>query len=173
MYINIVEVVLNALPESLFFIFKSLWYIWLLILIVLILKVTQLFINVYRIRRAGLTQIDKMSGSDFEVFLEHLFLDLGYKVQRVGHLGDYGADLIIEKDNIKTAVQAKRWNNPVNIKAIQEINTAKAHYNAIQAMVVTNNRFTFNATKLAKENNVKLVDRQGLASLILQSGHQK
>lgn len=173
MSINITEIFLSVLPESLFFIFQSLWYIWLLIFIVLIFKVTQLFINAYKIKKAGLSEIDKMSGTDFEIFLEHLFLDLGYKVQRVGHLGDYGADLIIEKDNIITAVQAKRWNYPVNMKAIQEINTAKAHYDATEAMAVTNNRFTFNATKLAKENNVKLADRHGLASLILQRGRQK
>lgn len=173
MYINIAEAFRNALPNTLYYLLRYFWYLWLLIIIVLVFKGTRLFIQVYRIRKAGLSQIDVMSGTDFEIFLEHLFLDLGYKVQRVGHLGDYGADLIIEKDNIITAVQAKRWNYPVNMKAIQEINTAKAHYDATEAMAVTNNRFTFNATKLAKENNVKLADRHGLASLILQRGRQK
>jgi len=85
-------------------------------------------------------------------------------------MADYGGDLIIEKDNIKTAVQAKRCSNPVNVKAIQEIGTAKAHYGATKAMVVTNSRFTSNAIILAKENQIELVGRTKLASFILNKG---
>jgi len=76
--------------------------------------------------------------------------------------------LIIEKDSVKTVVQAKCWKNPVTVKAIQEINTSMAHYSATKAMVVTNSRFTSNAVTLAKENDVELIDRQRLASLILK-----
>lgn len=101
--------------------------------------------------------------------MEGLFNKLGYKVERVGKMADYGADLIIEKDGIRTAVQAKRWNGPVNVKAIQEINTAMAHYNATKALAVTNSRFTYNAARLARENHVELIDRQMLASLILRN----
>jgi HJR/Mrr/RecB family endonuclease len=109
-----------------------------------------------------------MSGEEFEMFLEQLFKRKGYKVERVGHVSDYGADLIIDKDGTKTAVQAKCWKNPVSVKAIQEINTSMAHYSATKAMVVTNSRFTSNAVTLAKENDVELIDRQKLASLILK-----
>ncbi len=168
MQINIFEIIFNSLPEILSIAFKPLSTIFLMMFFIALIKGVFWILHIYKIRKAGLYQIDLMSGTDFEIFLEHLFLDLGYKVQRVGHLGDYGADLIIEKDNIKTAVQAKRWNSPVNIKAVQEIYTAKAHYNATESMVITNSHFTYNAKKLAKENNVELVDRSKLASLILQ-----
>ena len=43
-----------------------------------------------------------------------------------------------------------------------------AHYSATKAMVVTNSRFTSNAVTLAKENDVELIDRQKLSSLILK-----
>ncbi len=110
-----------------------------------------------------------MYGTDFEIFLKQLFIKLGYKVEVTGRMADYGADLTIEKDNIRTAVQAKCWRSPVTVKAIQEVTAAKAHYNATEAMVVTNSRFTSNARVLAEENHIRLVDREKLASLILQS----
>lgn len=118
--------------------------------------------------KAGLPEVDKMSGEDFEIFLEQLFRNQGYKVERVGRRAEYGGDLLIELAGIRTAVQAKRCSNPVNVKAIQEIYTAKVHYAATEAMVVTNSRFTSNARTLEKENHVQLVDREKLASLILQ-----
>ncbi len=147
---------------------KSFWYLWLILFVVFIIKISASLLRLYIIRKAGLPEIDKLSGTDFEIYMEGLFNNLGYKVERVGKMADYGADLIIEKDGVRTAVQAKRWNGPVNIKAIQEINTAMAHYNASKALAVTNSRFTYNATRLARENHVELIDRQKLASLILQ-----
>jgi restriction system protein len=167
-YNQISESINKGLIDGILFALVNFWYIWLLLLIVVIVKIIQRFYKIRKMNKAGLTEIDKMSGKDFEIFLEQLLRNHGYKVKRVGHMADYGGDLVIEKDNIKTVVQAKRWSNPVNVKAIQEINTAKAHYNATKAMVVTNNRFTSNASILAKENQVELVDRKKLALLILK-----
>lgn len=155
---------LQGLKTSLF----DFWYLWVFIGIVVLLKISLGIHKIYKLNKAGLPQIDKMSGEEFEMFLEQLFKRKGYRVERVGHVSDYGADLIIDKDGTKTAVQAKCWKNPVTVKAIQEINTSMAHYNAIKAMVVTNSRFTSNALTLAKENDVELIDRQRLASLILK-----
>jgi restriction system protein len=144
------------------------WYIWTLLAVLGITRLALGFYHIYRLNKAGLPQIDKMSGPEFEDFLGQLFKRLGYKVELVGGMADYGADLIIEKNNTRTAVQAKCWNYPVNVKAIQEINTAKAHYNSTEALAVTNSRFTSNAITLANENHVQLVDRDKLAALILQ-----
>lgn len=168
-YHQVFEGVFDGILRGVLISFTSFWYLWLIILLLLSIKIGRSLICVYKIKKAGLPEIDKMSGTDFEIFLESLFLKLGYKVERVGKMADYGADLIIEKDGVRTAVQAKRWNNPVNVKAIQEINTARAHYNATKALTVTNNRFTSNAIRLANENKVELINRQKLASLILKS----
>jgi len=146
----------------------SFWYIWALFALVGIARLVFGFYHIYRLNKARLPQIDKMSGSEFELFLEQLFKKLGYKVELVGGMADYGADLIVEKDTIRTAVQAKCWKEAVTVKAIQEINTAKAHYGTTEAMAITNSRFTSNAITLANENHVQLIDRDKLASLILQ-----
>ncbi len=167
-YSQIFSGVTKGLISGILISLKSFWYLWLLLIVVFFIKTAISLLRLYKIRKAGLPEIDKMSGTDFEIYMEGLFNKLGYKVERVGKMADYGADLVIEKNGIRTAVQAKRWDGPVSVKAIQEINTAMAHYNASKAVAVTNSRFTYNATRLARENHVELIDRQKLASLILQ-----
>jgi len=167
-YKNVTESLIKGLVSGFSTSLVNYWYIWALLAVVGISRLTFGIYHLYKLNKAGLPQIDKMSGSEFEDFLGQLFRRLGYKVELVGRTADYGADLIIEGNGVKTVVQAKCWNGPVNVKAIQEINTAKAHYNASEAMAVTNSRFTSNARTLAQENNVQLVDREKLASLILQ-----
>ena len=167
-YKQVSETMIKGLLNGFITSFKSMWYIWVLLALMGAVRLGFSFYHIWKLNKAGLPQIDKMSGTEFEDFLGQLFKKLGYKVEIVGGMADYGADLIIEKDNTRIAVQAKCWNYPVNVKAIQEINTAKAHYNATESMAVTNSRFTSNARTLANENHVQLVDREKLASLILQ-----
>ena len=112
-------------------------------------------------------KIDKMSGDEFENYLFYMFLELGYKVEKTPCSGDYGADLIVIKEKIKTVVQAKRYNSCVSLGAVQEILGAKGYYDADEALVVTNNFYTTSAKNLAKKNNVKLWDRGHLFSMII------
>ena len=101
-----------------------------------------------------------MSGEEFELYLQAHFQKKGYYAKHVGQTGDYGADLILYgKRRRKTVVQAKRYNNSVGIKAIQEVISAKAYYDCRDAMVVTNSRFTHAAKELARKANVELWDR--------------
>jgi len=108
-----------------------------------------------------------MEGTVFEQYLRELYLKKGYKVTLTSASGDYGADLILEKDNKKIVVQAKRYSKPVGIKAVQEVHSALTYYKAKEAWVVTNNDFTPAAVKLAHSNNVKLINRQQLIELSL------
>ncbi|MGL6282438.1 MAG: restriction endonuclease, partial [Microcoleaceae cyanobacterium] len=103
-----------------------------------------------------LGQVDQMSGVDFEQFLADLFRKKGYTVQMTPRTNDYGADLIISKFGKKTIVQAKRYSSKLNNSPIQEAHTAINHYQADNAMVITNNYFTANAQNLAQSNQVKL-----------------
>lgn len=103
--------------------------------------------------------IDNMSGVEFEGLLKAHFETQGYKVKLTPMSNDYGADLILFKDNIKTVVQAKRYREKVSNKAIQEIIGAKGYYKASVGMVVTNSYFTSNAEKVALANDIILWDR--------------
>ncbi|WP_147534514.1 restriction endonuclease [Bacillus marasmi] len=121
-----------------------------------------------RLSQAGMSDIDVMNGIEFEQFLSILFKKLGIKVHRTQASNDFGADLILEgKERI--VVQAKRYKKKVGIKAVQEINSAKTYYQAHEAWVITNNYFTAPAKELAESNGVKLIDRNGLADLVLSS----
>lgn len=122
--------------------------------------------NAEKIRIFEITQIDSLSGVEFEMVLKQLFEKQGFDVKLTKKSGDFGADLICTKNKITTIVQAKCYHGVVGPRAIQEIVGAKSHYKSMDAMVVTNNYFSKEATILASENNVKLIDRDGLKSLL-------
>ncbi len=115
-----------------------------------------------RLSGASLSKIDKMSGTDFEQYLKQLYEKLGYKVRLTPGTMDFGADLLLEKDGIKTALQAKRYKSTVGEAAVQQVIAAKNYYHCDKAAVVTNSRYTNAAKKLAKETKVILIDRYHL-----------
>ncbi|MEG4576473.1 restriction endonuclease [Microcoleus sp. N3A4] len=120
-----------------------------------------------RLSYSGILEVDTMTGKEFEIFLYIHFEKLGYNVTLTQDSQDYGADLILYKDGLKTVVQAKRSKNPVGIKAVQEVAGAVRHYKGNKGRVITNNKFTENACKLAKSNDVELWDRKRLIEFIL------
>ncbi|MCF8890679.1 restriction endonuclease [Priestia megaterium] len=117
--------------------------------------------------KADMPYIDKMDGRQFEIYLQILFRHLGYHPEVTKQTGDFGADLVMERDE-KIVVQAKRYGhkNRVSLSAVQEVYGAKAYYRANQAWVVTNSYFTKQAKELAAACDVKLVDREDLQELI-------
>jgi len=106
------------------------------------------------------------TGEEFEAFLREVYLQLGYSVQMTPATGDQGADLIIEKHGVKSAVQAKHYSSPVGNKAVQEIVAALNYYKVSKGIVVTNNEFTKSAIELAKANNIELIDGKALTKMI-------
>lgn len=122
-----------------------------------------------RLSRSGIDEIDAMGGVVFERRLAHLFSSLGYRVEQTRALGDFGADLILERDGVRTVVQAKRWKKNVGIKAVQEAVASKPMYRCDRAMVVTNRYFTPSAKRLAKANHVTLWNRDDLIRALLRS----
>jgi restriction system protein len=115
-----------------------------------------------KMRKSGILEIDKMTGNQFENYLGELFKFQGYKTKVTPSSGDYGADLVIEKNGKRIVVQAKRYKNNVGIKAVQEIYSSKKHYKALEAWVVTNSNYTAAAQKLASSNDVRLINREVL-----------
>ena len=110
--------------------------------------------------------IDLMSGYEFEYFLKNLFNKMGYNVENTQLSGDQGADLVVKKFSEKIVIQAKRFNDKVSNKAIQEVVASIRHYRADRGMVVTNSEFTASAIQLAKSNRIELIDRDKLQNFI-------
>ena len=121
-----------------------------------------------KLKKSGILNVDEMSGREFEEYLRVLFRERGYQVQLTPTTGDFGADLILSAKNQKIVVQAKRYKKNVGLKAVQEISTAKNHFNADECWVVTNSSYTEPAKKLAASNRVRLVDRELLMKWMLE-----
>ena len=120
------------------------------------------------VRILSMQEIDKLSGREFELYLEKVFKGLGWYAKVTPASGDQGADLILMKFGKRTAVQAKHYKKPVDNKAVQQVVAAKAYYDCTAAMVVTNNYFTESAKKLAAANKVDLWDRDRLATEVIK-----
>jgi len=73
---------------------------------------------------------------------------------------DQGADLIIKKFGVKTAVQAKRSSSTIGNRAVREALAAKINYKCQKSMVVTtSNKFSKEAIELARKSNTELIGR--------------
>ena len=108
-------------------------------------------------------RVDRMSGEEFEVFMEHYFVQKGYKVERTPLSGDYGVDLIIEHElGGKIGVQLKCYSKKVPADAVQEVFAGLQHYKLSSGMVITNSYFQPSAIRLAADNNITLWDRNKL-----------
>jgi HJR/Mrr/RecB family endonuclease len=113
-----------------------------------------------------LTDIDSMTGFEFEDFLINLFTTLGYTVERSKRSHEQGLDFLLERYDERIACQVKRYNQAVGNKAIQEVNAARDYYHCQKALVVTNSNFTSSAIQLAERCNVELWDRKKLKEQI-------
>lgn len=139
---------------------------WAFILFMVALRVGPQLYERWWLRKAGMPEIDRMTGLEFEKYLEILFTRLGYQVERTRYVGDQGADLILTKGGERIVVQAKRHSRAIDNKAIQEAATARPHYKCHRAMVVANQEFTRAAEELAKSNQVELWGRRKLAEVV-------
>lgn len=102
-----------------------------------------------------LKQIDSMTGSQFEEFVAAVLQGNGYEIlEMTKATGDFGADIIVSRNEERIAVQCKRYANPVGLKAVQEAISAMKHYDCDSCLVVTNSKFTNQAIELANDNEV-------------------
>jgi HJR/Mrr/RecB family endonuclease len=113
-------------------------------------------------KRISIEEIEHLDGFEFEELLGKLFREAGYKVKVTKKSGDQGADLVIEKNGVCTAIQAKKYAGNVGNTAVQEVVAAMKYYDCDKSMVITTGLFTKGAFELASRNGVQLVDKKGL-----------
>jgi hypothetical protein len=113
------------------------------------------------------SKVNELSGVEFENLLIDKFVAMGFKVNSTPKTGDFGADLIVEKDdNSRIVVQCKRFKSKVNLKAVQEVVGAMGHYSGDMGIVITNNSFLNSAVKLAESHDIELWDGDRLVSFL-------
>lgn len=121
----------------------------------------------YRNRRGRLDDIDGMEGHDFEYFCAELLKKRGFEeVSVTKGSGDYGVDILAEKDGITYAIQCKCHSDAVGIKAVQEVYAGRDYYDCMVGAVLTNQYFTSAAVNAAKKLKILLWDRGYLDSMM-------
>lgn len=111
--------------------------------------------NVSTFNESNSTPIQE--GFNFEeTFAKALEKDGFHEIQVTEKSGDFGADILAEKDGVKYVIQCKHYSSAVGIEAIQQIYAAKIYYSAHVAVVATNSVFTKAAKILADETGVLL-----------------
>lgn len=132
--------------------------ICILIGILLVFAVQLLKWLLRRGRRFG--ALDEMEGHDFEYFCANLLERRGFiEVEVTKGSGDYGIDILAEKDGVTYAIQCKCYSAPVGVKAVQEAYAGRDYYDRMVGAVLTNQYFTTPAVDAAKRLKILLWDR--------------
>ncbi|MBQ8199161.1 MAG: restriction endonuclease [Lachnospiraceae bacterium] len=111
--------------------------------------------------------VDEMDGREFEKFCAELLEKKGFiDVNITKASGDFGVDILAEKDGVTYAIQCKRYADPVGVKAIQEAYAGREYYDRMVGAVLTNQYFTSPAVEAAKKLKILLWDRGYLESMM-------
>jgi len=118
--------------------------------------------------RAGATMraIDAMDGVEFEGYVAARLGRAGWRVRFTPPVGDYGVDLIAEKDGHSLAVQCKRYGKPVGVAAVQQVVSGARHHGCTRSVVVSNQEFTTAAKQLAQTHGCQLIGRTVLQTWV-------
>lgn len=104
--------------------------------------------------------MDEMEGHDFEYFCAELLEKQGFMdVEVTRQSGDFGVDILAEKDGVTYAVQCKRYQAPVGVEAVLRTYGGRAYYECMVGAVMTNQYFTAPAVEAAKKLRILLWDR--------------
>lgn len=124
-----------------------------------------------RRRNRQVSRMDELEGHDFEFFCADLLRTQGFMdVEVTRGSGDFGVDILAEKDGITYAVQCKRYNSPVGVEAVLRTYGGLAYYERMVGAVMTNQYFTTPAVEAAKKLRILLWDRGYMDAMIEESG---
>lgn len=131
---------------------------------------TALFVlRAARRRKPG--DMDLMEGYEFEYYCADLLRRAGFlEVEVTRGSGDYGVDILAERDGVTYAVQCKRYDGPVGVRAVQEAYAGKDYYDRMVGAVMTNQYFTRSAVEVARKLKILLWDRGYLDSMLEEEG---
>ena len=110
--------------------------------------------------------IDELEGHDFEYYCADLLRNGGYQNVRVTRAsGDFGVDILAERDGITYGIQCKRYDRPIGVFAVQQVYAGKDFYHLMAGAVMTNQTFTPAAHTMAERLNILLWDRSFIQEL--------
>jgi len=145
---------------------ESIFIILFIILALLLLLLVFTITRRYR-RKYDVHSLDEIEGHEFEYYCAELLRKRGFiDVSVTKGSGDYGIDILAEKDGVTYAIQCKAYTTPVGVKAVQEAYAGREFYDRMVGAVLTNQYFTKPAVEAAKKLKILLWDRGYLDSMI-------
>lgn len=142
-------------------------YVLIIILSIIAVVLTIVGMLLGRKKRRFTKEYDLMEGRNFEYFCAELLEKCGFlEVEVTKGSGDNGVDILAEKDGVTYAIQCKRYDEPVGVKAVQEAYAGRDYYDRMVGVVMSNQYFTKNATDMARKLKIMLWDRGYLEEMI-------
>ena len=158
---NMMSVILADMEQD-----KWIWIIGILAVLVLAAAAGVVLCRRFRKRYAD-DELDEMEGLDFEYYCAELLRNRGFiEVEVTKSSGDYGIDILAEKEGVTYAIQCKRYNEPVGVKAVQEAYAGRDFYDRMVGCVLTNQYFTQPAVDAAQKLKILLWNRDYLEEMI-------
>ncbi len=140
--------------------------VYVLAIIIAAIFVVMVTLFIIKIRRNRPLPMDELEGHEFEYYCADLLKDHGFlDVEVTKGSGDFGADILAEKDGVSYAIQCKCYDKPIGVKAVQEIYAGRDYYDRMVGVVMTNQYFTAPAVELAKKLKIMLWDRGYIDSM--------
>src|SRR5271165_605771 len=104
---------------------------------------------------ASMLAIDSMTGTDFEDYVAARLRRAGWQVTVTSVSGDYGVDLIAQRDG-----------KAVGVAAVQQVVSGARHHGCTKSIVVSNQEFTQAAKQLAFTHGCQLIGRGALQAWV-------
>jgi hypothetical protein len=110
-----------------------------------------------------------MKWDEFENLLVKLYKNMGYKVSKTKHTGDFGADLIAIKGSDSICIEAKHYNRKIVKEVVKNVFCAKHVYKTDRAIIVTINDFTKPAYEWGEILGVELINYSRLEKILTEN----
>lgn len=141
-------------------------YIIITVAIIIIFLLVWFLISHSRKRHTYGKDFDLLDGYEFEYYCADLLRKRGFQeVEVTKGSGDYGIDILAERDGVTYAIQCKCYGDSVGVKAVQEAYAGRDYYDCMVGAVLTNQYFTGPAVEAAKKLKILLWDRGYLESM--------
>lgn len=125
-------------------------------------------------RAAVLRDVDVMDDGQFIAYAAELLKAQGYTVHKANHSSDWHADLLLTRGKTHLLCRLHHQTSRVERNAIVGALAAMHALGCSRTIVIANQPFTRAARSFARQNDCVLIDREGLANLVLQhrQGHR-
>lgn len=118
----------------------------------------------------NIIEVNNLNHHEFEIFAKEFFIKKGYFSWNTQRSHDFGADVIVEKNNQRTVIQVKHYKKNLDGYSIYQAKKARDHYKAEKGILFTNSDLTANAYKEANTENIIIINGHDISKYLRENG---